>query len=638
MSSIPEVKKFCDLIMKGGITSGVIYPRLVAELAKTHTLKSIGGTSAGAIAAAGAAAAEYGRARNVKVPNADSKTGQQTSLNPFEKLNELPTELGELITPTQSRLLSFFRPQTATKLPFDLLLIGIDKKTSITNRLFRASLLLFKDHWKAFFLVPICLALIASLGFLILKFFLGTFLTVILLLAVLFCSIGLLASLFYMTIGLVQNLTKQNFGIASGMPPEDAKPSDPPTLTPWLANYFNTLSGKVNEKPLTFGDLWGPATDARPAKTEIDFQAITTCLSLGRPYSLPLEDKDFYYSKSEWEKLFPLDIMRWLLANERSSSTAKQLRQENHDLYAMPLQKDWPVIIAVRMSLSFPVLLAAIPMYRIDRSISANQNSNDKNAAPLIPIKVLFTDGGVSSNFPIHLFDSPFPSRPTFAVDLQKFPPKLTDPKEQDEKRVFTFIGNKSGHQQKIYEIPEGKPFSQLRWFGDRIMDSMQNWRDQLPKTMPGYRDRIAYVQHTETEGGLNLNMDKSVIETLANSGAKAAKELNHAFYSKHEDYNDQTGWQNHQWIRMRSSLKVLDQLVKSLGEKIESTYLALPDQPAPSYAFGNEANGPSPNQIKAVEFLKAVEELAETMKTMQGNLDKGAPESKLNYRISPDW
>src|SRR5258705_1990102 len=51
----------CDLVMKGGITSGVIYPLAVCQLAATRRLRSVGGTSAGANAAAGAAAAEYRR-------------------------------------------------------------------------------------------------------------------------------------------------------------------------------------------------------------------------------------------------------------------------------------------------------------------------------------------------------------------------------------------------------------------------------------------------------------------------------------------------------------------------------------------------------------------------------------------------
>ena len=56
----------CDLLMRGGITSGIVYPRAIAKLAKlaeTYNFRSIGGTSAGAIAAAATAAAAYA-ARN----------------------------------------------------------------------------------------------------------------------------------------------------------------------------------------------------------------------------------------------------------------------------------------------------------------------------------------------------------------------------------------------------------------------------------------------------------------------------------------------------------------------------------------------------------------------------------------------
>ena len=51
----------CDVVMKGGITSGVVYPHALCELARTYRFVNVGGTSAGAIAAAAAAAAEHGR-------------------------------------------------------------------------------------------------------------------------------------------------------------------------------------------------------------------------------------------------------------------------------------------------------------------------------------------------------------------------------------------------------------------------------------------------------------------------------------------------------------------------------------------------------------------------------------------------
>jgi Patatin-like phospholipase len=76
----------CDLIMQGGITSGVVYPGAVLKLAPRFKFRSIGGTSAGAIAAAATAAAEFGR--------------QQGG---FDRLAELPNELGQ-------RLLSLFQP------------------------------------------------------------------------------------------------------------------------------------------------------------------------------------------------------------------------------------------------------------------------------------------------------------------------------------------------------------------------------------------------------------------------------------------------------------------------------------------------------------------------------------------------
>ena len=50
--------------MKGGAASGVVYPGAVLELSKRYRFANVGGTSAGAVAAALAAAAEFGRQRS----------------------------------------------------------------------------------------------------------------------------------------------------------------------------------------------------------------------------------------------------------------------------------------------------------------------------------------------------------------------------------------------------------------------------------------------------------------------------------------------------------------------------------------------------------------------------------------------
>jgi hypothetical protein len=62
MSSVPDKEcKECDLVMKGGITSGIVYPPLAIKLHnKGYRFRNVGGTSAGAIAAAATAAAELG--------------------------------------------------------------------------------------------------------------------------------------------------------------------------------------------------------------------------------------------------------------------------------------------------------------------------------------------------------------------------------------------------------------------------------------------------------------------------------------------------------------------------------------------------------------------------------------------------
>ena len=55
------VRRSVDLAMRGGATSGVVYPLAVCEIARDMRVRNVGGASAGAIAAACTAAAELGR-------------------------------------------------------------------------------------------------------------------------------------------------------------------------------------------------------------------------------------------------------------------------------------------------------------------------------------------------------------------------------------------------------------------------------------------------------------------------------------------------------------------------------------------------------------------------------------------------
>ncbi|HSD00324.1 MAG TPA: patatin-like phospholipase family protein, partial [Casimicrobiaceae bacterium] len=103
-------RRFCDLVMKGGITSGVVFPSAVARLSRQYRFRNIGGTSAGAIAAAATAAAEFRRSTDAL--HADYA---------FTRLGELARYLGERPDGKSSRLFRLFRPEAATRRHFAIL-------------------------------------------------------------------------------------------------------------------------------------------------------------------------------------------------------------------------------------------------------------------------------------------------------------------------------------------------------------------------------------------------------------------------------------------------------------------------------------------------------------------------------------
>jgi hypothetical protein len=98
----------CDVVLKGGITSGVVYPHALCELARVYRFANIGGTSAGAIAAAGAAAAEHGREHGG-----------------FERLAGLPAWIGG-----GDNLFRLFQPERRTRPYFRLLAAGSDGRAA----------------------------------------------------------------------------------------------------------------------------------------------------------------------------------------------------------------------------------------------------------------------------------------------------------------------------------------------------------------------------------------------------------------------------------------------------------------------------------------------------------------------------
>ena len=125
--STPTTIEYCDLVMKGGITSGVVYPLAITELSHKYLFKNIGGTSPGAVAAAITAAAEYGR-----------RKGNPSA---YARLAALPKDLG-----TNNLLLNLFQPTTAAVRIFRVVLAALKAK-STAARIVKAVAAITHQFW-----------------------------------------------------------------------------------------------------------------------------------------------------------------------------------------------------------------------------------------------------------------------------------------------------------------------------------------------------------------------------------------------------------------------------------------------------------------------------------------------------------
>ena len=271
---------------------------------------------------------------------------------------------------------------------------------------------------------------------------------------------------------------------------------------------------------------------------------MTTGLNHGRPYRLPFRDPDrlFYFSGDEFSRLFPPLVVQHMIDRAPESKGIPPQATGSGRLYAFPNPRDLPVVVATRMSLSFPVLLGAVPLYAVDFGLKENQ---DESKAPRAE-RCWFSDGGISSNLPIHFFDAPLPSWPTFAINLTQFHPDY-----QLEKDAIFLPENVRGGMQIAWTRfePAGR-FGSLAGFLWAIVNAMQNWQDATQARVPGYRDRMVHVSQRDDEGGLNLSMPADAVMRLADRGRRAGAALVARFGPSHDAAP--AGWTEHRWVRFR--------------------------------------------------------------------------------------
>lgn len=494
----------CDLVMKGGVTSGVVYPLVVTKLAEEYKFENIGGTSAGAISAVITAAAEYGR-----------QTGG------FEKIAQLPEELS-------TGLISKFQPLPKFEPLFNVALELI--KNSGPGKI---ALTICVNFWSSILIGAVPGALIAVLS--ITPFSLSG-----IVLGAVLALIGAIAWTTVQVFKLVKNDMAQNdFGMCTGLTqPGHTKPA----LTDWLTDTIDRVAGRsTSDTPLTIKDL----TDAKPA---INVKTVTTDLTTRRPYSLPIGPNTYYFSKSEFQKLFPERVVEHMTRNQKSRVMDQTTGKQIGDLWYFQ-DDQTPLVVLARMSLSFPFLFSAVPLYRHDYTL-ADENNKE-------PVRCLFSDGGLSSNFPVHFFDEFLPHTPTFGISLTDFDERrLRDGQTADdaEARVHLPFTPGRGHDIPTHE------FNSVGGFIWAMFSSAKDWQDTLQTKLPGYRERIVSIALASSEGGLNLNMQAATIQKLATYGEIAGTTLVQKFCLD-----------EHRWRRLLVETSALEDALKTYADNYKT-------------------------------------------------------------------
>jgi deferrochelatase/peroxidase EfeB/predicted acylesterase/phospholipase RssA len=574
--------RYCDIVMEGGITSGLLYPAAVGELAKKFRLKCIGGTSIGAFAAAATAAAEFAR--------------RNGSLDGFSLLQNLPERLAH-VKHGETHLFWMFRPEPDTRRLFRVFLATLNR-SSWTGRVGAAIGAAFCQYRRAAgigvavvtLLFVACLAMVVllaiagashggwliALGALAIVGCIAAYLG----LAIVAASIGVVvAALSDVRNGLVPN----GFGLCKGGPRivrETGRPDpklDPLPLTVTLHRLIQACAGRTqpDAAPLTFEDLWNapgfppawlPASLPKGQRhRSIDLQVYTTNLTYGRPYRFPAVPGDdmgrLFFRAAELAPYFPQSVMNHLVGYAvpyaPKAWSDPPVENVESDILELP-QAKLPIVVAARLSLSFPLLISAVPLWAIDFEPSKPDRKMQR---------CWFSDGGLCSNFPIHLFDAFVPKWPTFGISLQ------TRSKVRSNQRVWLPTWHRQGRGDlRSTRDPElGSPLAKLGNFLSCLWLATWRWNDMTQMRMPGVRDRVVRVFLEEREGGINLRISPQEILGLARKYGKPAAE---AFLKK---FVDGPGWDEHRWVRVNSLLVALRDRVHLLKYAIAQRHQATP-------------------------------------------------------------
>lgn len=621
--------KYCDLVMKGGITSGIVYPNAALALAKDYRFKNIGGTSAGAIAAAACAAAALGDRRTLAgqdMPHAVGKVG-------FNGLAAASRQLS-----TEGFIASLFQPVAGARSAYRALVVATGNSSAVAKM---ASMLA----------VPVLIApleMLATAAVLCGLAYLcaGWPGLAAAGLPMLICAYGVAAVAGLLRIARVAR--RNLIGLCSGLSAKTGKAASTPGLTEWLHQILQETAGLPMDEPLIFQHLWdAPRYPDEPTSAQaINLRMITTCISHHEPRSLPFDNSTFWFRRDEFAMLFPANVVAWMVAQSGPCRSVDGI-----DYYQLPSRGQMPVLVAMRMSLSFPLLISAVPLHEAEVRGPAPHLAATDPAVPATPLDSMdsltsggksgrsdirkfrpcwFSDGGISSNFPIHLFDAPLPRWPTFAINLVYPGTPDVGAGSAPPAPIALPQDNNRGWQTTYQSIARPGALGEISSFVGAILATMQNWRDLLQARAPGQRDRIVPVSLTSKEGGMNLNMRQKTLDAIAAKGTAAG--LAFAEFS----------FANHHWIRWRNLASALQRYTIKVAEgmtgepvepgdaAIRETVLSGEPEP-PSYKFSSDKR-----RQGAEALIAALIEQGADWKANGPDFTAGAPRPLPQMQITP--
>ncbi len=689
----------CDLVMKGGITSGVAYPPVILQLRNTYRFHNIGGTSAGALAAAAVAASEYGREQDdfqelTSVRKWLSKKGNIRHLfQPSVETQPLMNLVDILFVPSQSTNGAQQKKSRVASLQYSFRLVR--------NWLIRWIPLRWVGIWLTRYPCPsvgtffgvvagIVLALVLCLivfgGFSLLTrsavtpavpFFWYTLI-----------SAGLLCLwLGYQVGGLMDAIWKLSndtnfYGICTGH-----HGTDKSALTDWMSEQLDKMACLAEkDRPLTFGQLTkkrlcpnssgyyercedGPdAIDA-----SITLKMITTNLSQGQPYLMPEGLKGFLFKKEDMDKLFPEYIVTHMTRHAGTYFITRMDEQGNTPApvqftppagyYFLPTTQDLPVVVAMRLSLSFPILLSAVPLYTI--SAEAPRRPETEIALQESDLQPnWFSDGGICNNFPLEFFDVWLPRYPTFGINLTSLPASAFQGNDQasngadksSREGIEQQQWIKSTHRSVLDQrhpqdppelipdvyLPQAQDVQDPTWQGFlhtweflvAIVGTGLGYRDALQANLPSYRERVVQIRLNKDEGGLNLNMPPATIKKIVAKGDAAGDKLVKAFT-----------FEQHQWVRFLVLMNQLEQNLAKMREVVaqgspfvellDTLSMDVPATPPPALPYARPPDWCAVAKSRVDELRILVEQWENAAKEWEDLLAKKADQEGRDFARS---